>query len=211
MAKVLANNIMSQKAERTGTHQEASKVDEVVSVSSVQEKEQEFKNSEESCPAESNVIRASSEGLHSDGEAHHNNQDMMEVDQKGSEISSQRENEHKSDDTNLFQHEVNANFLRRSIRNAKNSMNSYAAGGRRPFKYDDFEYGHNIKHKAGLEMNPPGSVTSTKRKRKACAMTPVPFPEGIIRRSVSAKTPSSQAVLPSTESNGVIYNQGRWT
>lgn len=58
-------------------------------------------------------------------------------------------------------------------------------------------------------MDPPGTICEIKRKKKS-NMTPAPFNEGI-KRTMSAKTPSTGASLTSNENNGVNYNQGRWT
>jgi len=211
MAKVFNNNIIQQKAGRTQVDQEASKVEEGVASPVVQVKDQECKNSDESSPEESNVVRVTAGVLHSDGEIDQNNSHLMDVDEKHSQNSYQRGNENNSENSDLYQREVNANFLRRSERNVKNSQSSYGVNGRRPFKYDDFEYGPNIGQKTGLEMNPPVSVTNVKRKRKASATIPPPFEEGTIKRSQSTKLPSNHTPLASPENNGVAYNQGRWT
>ena len=210
MAQVYNENNMPRKAERLAEDPEASKCNDFVPTPSNNERDQESKNSDESSHHESNVIRVSASGLHSD-EDNSDDVGMSARDQEESDHISQRGNEHKTNEAELFQNDPNNN-LRRSERNAKmNSQSSYGIFGRRPAKYDDFEYGTNIGQKGNVEMNPPGSVGSNKRRRKTSQMTVAPFPEGGMKRSMSAKTPSNHATLTSTENNGASFNQGRWT
>lgn len=211
MAKVYNDKTVPIKAGRVVADSEASKVDEFKQASSPGGKEQESKISDESTPQESNVIRVSACDLQSDEEVHLQDVKMTDADKKVSENGSQRGNEHKTNDAEFFQHDPTGNILRRSERNAKNNQSSYGSFGRRPFKYDDFEYGPNIGQKANVDMNPPGSVNGKNRRRKTSHMVAAPFQEGTMKRTLSAKTPSSHATLTSTENNGVVHNQGRWT
>lgn len=210
MAKVYNEKTMPRKAGRASADPEASKVEELVPVPSAVGKDQESKNSDEGSHEESNVIRVTASALGSIG-GDDQKAEVNKVSRKDSEMSSQRGNEHKSNDAESLNNDTNGNILRRSERNAKNNQSSYGAFGRRPFKYDDFEYGPGIGQKSNVDMNPPGSVTSNKRRRKASHMTAAPFPEGGMKRSMSAKTPSTHASLTSGDNSSPSYNQGRWT
>ena len=96
----------------------------------------------------------------------------------------------------LSQTDTAGNILRRSERNAKNHQNSFGGFGRRPFKYDDdFEYGTGVVPKSPVEMDPPGSIAGSKRRRKGDRLVAASFQEGSLKRSVSVKTPNTQSIL----------------
>ena len=213
MAQVYFDKDSAPKTLGEADIRETSKVEEMPRSSSVSKHDQEAKNCEESSPKESNVIRVTANAASSEREDDVQDSVMDSEDDKNSANSSQHGNEHKSNDCENSQPDSTNNMLRRSERNAKNHQNALGGYGRRPFKYDDdFEYGPNIgAKKTAPEMDPPGSTSSNKRRRKASQMAATPFAEGSLKRSASAKTPSSHATLTSNDNNGVTYNQGRWT
>lgn len=213
MAQVYFDKDSASKTHGEADKIETSKVDETPRSASVSQSEQEAKNCEESSSKESNVFRVTANAASSEKGQEVQDSDMNSQDDGQSENSSQRGNEHKSNDYEPSQPDSTNNMPRRSERNAKNHQNALGGYGRRPFKFDDdFEYGPNIGAKKPLpEMDPPGSTSSNKRRRKASQMAPAPFTEGSLKRSVSAKTPSSHATLTSGDNNGTSYNQGRWT
>lgn len=212
MAHVYSDKNYDSHADRSASDDETSKVDEKPSYASAGEKIQESKNSEENSLEDGNVIRVTANGMSSKKDE--DSQDSHEGDDEDmeSEDESQHGNEHKSNEYEPSQTDSTGNVLRRSERNAKNHQNSYSSFNRRSFKYDDdFEYGVTLGPKKGsVDMNPPGSLGGNKRKRKANVLMAGPIQEGM-KRSMSAKTPSNHPTLSSSENNGVVYNQGRWT
>jgi len=212
MAQVYTGKNSDSLMNREANDAEASKVDEQVDFTHPTEKVQESKQSDDNDEGANNVIRVF-DGNHEDSkEDDSQDSDMKDDDQSASDGDSQHGNERKSNEYEPSQTDSTGNVLRRSERNAKNHQSSYNAFNRRSFKYDDdFEYGGNLaSKKGGIEMDPPGTLASNKRRRKANALMSTPFNEGL-KRSVSTKTPSTHATLVTSENNGIIYNQGRWT
>jgi SHAQKYF class myb-like DNA-binding protein len=211
MAQVYTDKNSDSKLNRENSGSETSKVDEKMQYEQIDGKIQESKDSEENDPEESNVIRVSANELMEKKDDDSQDVDMQNDEPSPSENDSQHGNEHKSNEYEPSQDDSTGNMLRRSERNAKNNHGSYNTFGRRSFKYDDdFEYGTGLAPKKGsIEMDPPGSMNGNKRRRKTTGLA-TPIQEGL-KRSVSMKTPSNQATLTTSENNGVVYNQGRWT
>jgi SHAQKYF class myb-like DNA-binding protein len=64
--------------------------------------------------------------------------------------------------------------------------------------------------KGAIEMDPPDPSSINKRRRKNTHVVALPLNEGL-KRTMSAKTPSPNNMLSSSENTGIVYNQGRWT
>lgn len=137
------------------------------------------------------------------------------------EVNEERKSQHdsvdvsesKSGDNEASISDPSVSALRRSERNIKNGFGSYNAFNRRSFKYDDdFEYDTKLTaKKRPIEMDPPPGPSQTKRRRNNQNGVPVSFSEGGLKRTMSAKQPSYNPIVQTTESDSVQYNQGRWT
>jgi len=164
---------------------------------------------------ESNIIRVNADGIiskdddASQGSHMSDENEQEEIDNKSSDSMEQEDDDKSIDNDQSNEESSTGNVLRRSERNAKNQTGIF---NRLSFKYDDdFEYMGNLGPKKGsIEMDPPDSGSQGKRKRKNTALVPLPFNEGL-KRTMSAKTPSSHSMIPAGENNGISYNQGRWT
>ncbi len=205
MARVYSSNNIVNKEGRKTSEVEASKVSEVHSNHKVWPKDQESKNSDEF--THNAAARASKAAKFGDQLMKSSPQSTKEL-KKHDDISSSEETERKTNEADSSHNDSNGSFLRRSIRNTKNS-GSYRNMNRRPFKYDDFEYGTAIGKKAGSEMSPPSNSSHNKRRSKGHSNA-ASFGENSLKRSSCSKTQSSSSQA-SSDKNEIVYNQGRWT
>eukprot|EP00344_Euplotes_crassus_P002806 CAMPEP_0197004594 /NCGR_PEP_ID=MMETSP1380-20130617/23801_1 /TAXON_ID=5936 /ORGANISM="Euplotes crassus, Strain CT5" /LENGTH=392 /DNA_ID=CAMNT_0042423439 /DNA_START=21 /DNA_END=1200 /DNA_ORIENTATION=+ len=208
MARLYTSNNLKSKGVRGASEVEASKINEMNINQQVFQRKQEYKNSDENTH---NNSHRWAKGRNFGEDATDIHPELSKEDNQDKEVTSGDENERKTMKLNIpIFNDSNGNFLRRSIRNTKNG-GSYRNMGRRPFKYDDFEYGPTTGKKTANEMSPPSNSSIHKRRNKQGYSNSPAFGENSVKRSFNAKIPSSSTSMSSIDKNEVVYNQGRWT